>query len=74
MKGRTYSRSLGCQTREILNLTLIVLLGKVMVIFGYPLDGVEFLFSGIVYAKLLNKNYCKAPTPDLSFALHLVPL
>ena len=69
MEGRTY---LGCQSRENLNLLLIALSGKHMVIFGYPLDGVGFLFLGIAYAKVLDKNVGKATTPGHYFALHLV--
>ena len=74
IEGRTYLRFLGCQSRENLNLTLIELLRKEMVIFGYPLDGVEFLFSGIAYTKVLNKNFGKATTADHCFALHLISL
>ena len=69
MEGRTYSSFLGCQSRKNLNLALIELTG---VFFGYPLDGVGFLFLGIAYAKVLNKNFGKATTPDHCFALHLV--
>ena len=63
---------MGCQSRDIFNLSLIELTGKAMVFFEYPLDGVGFLFPGVAYAKGLNKNFGKATTPDHCFALHLV--
>ena len=72
MEGHTYLGFLGRQTRENLNLALIALTGKDMVIFGDPLDGVGFLFPGIAYAKVLNKNCGKATTPDLFFAFDLI--
>ena len=41
-------------------------MGKEMVIFGYPLDGVGFLFPGIAYTKVLKKNHGEATFPDHS--------
>ena len=72
MEDFTYLRFLGCQSRENINLTLIELTGKEKVIFGYPLDGIEFLFPGIAYTKVLNKNFATATTPNQCLALHLI--